>query len=59
MKRKAEKECAPSRVRRYLAWRRPQCNEGRGCHRCWGKYNMTHWLSRNHPNRTEYDPKWG
>lgn len=56
---KIEKECKPSVVRRYRAVRKPQCRDGKGCHRCWGKYNMTHWLTRDHPHRGQYNPKWG
>lgn len=33
------KECAPSRVSAYRGLRKPRCNGGRGCNRCWDKYH--------------------
>lgn len=33
------KECALSRVAKYRGLRKPHCNGGRGCNRCWDKYN--------------------
>jgi hypothetical protein len=31
--------CTPARVKAYKGLRRPSCNGGTGCQRCWDKYN--------------------
>lgn len=35
------KECVPSKVANYQGLRKPACNGGRGCNRCWAKYEST------------------
>jgi hypothetical protein len=34
------KECGWSRVERYQGKRKPRCNDGDGCKRCWDKYHI-------------------
>ena len=39
------KECSPSRVAKYQAKRKPRCNGGPGCKRCWDKWATVHRLA--------------
>lgn len=39
MKVTTQEVCTPGRVARYMAVRKPQCNRGLGCPRCWAKYD--------------------
>lgn len=33
-------KCTPSKVKRYKAIRKPQCNSGQGCKACWDKWHV-------------------
>lgn len=35
-----QQRCVPSRVERYKARRKPACNGGLGCYRCWHKWHI-------------------
>lgn len=42
------KECSPSRVAKYRGLRKPRCNGGDGCSRCWLKYDSAEGRAARH-----------